>query len=303
MITALEKEVIFKNAYSLEHDFFIDSIFLGEPYFLYDHLIYDDSEIISICGYPLNQNNIDFVDLIENIFTFFKNRVIFYWGPAYDIENILNRGYSLLKIAEQQPFQYDTYIDLQNWSPKSKAKFIISEILPKTDFTCQISSDTILTHQQIALIKEYIKRTELDDLNKEFVLALPLVIRSENIKIFNIFKDNLLQAFFVIDEFLPKQPAYVYGFRKTEADYASDFFMSNAIQYYRKKGYRKFLTGISDTPGILRFKKKWGCKLISDPIQIFTISQDKNIDFSHWLIKFYKKHQISNSKFIENGKK
>jgi hypothetical protein len=105
-----------------------------------------------------------------------------------------------------------------------------------------------------------------------------------------------LVGFYLIDEALSGKPGYLYGFRSPEEEGVSDFFMYSAIEYYRKMGCELLLTGMCNTPGLLRFKKKWGVQRVGDVVEVdYLPVVPEDTSWSGWLFDLYQKFYMSRS--------
>lgn len=246
---------ILSKAYVPEHIVsLMTTISNGEAFLSEGYLYYVGDAWGILVGYPL-----DFEFSPETMSVVFKDVTSRYPGHSWSIIASHLPAEILSSSVEKQSDVYYTlsFEDFDN-------KKTLRRIAEKATSRLMIEVTRAMTPEHEAITKEFIEREDPGNLIREFYHAMPdYVLHSETTLVLNARDFNgFLSAFYILDLAAKDFSTYVVGCHSKDryVPHASDLLFFEMVNMAQESGKGYVNLGLGVSPGIRRFKEKWGGK-------------------------------------------
>ncbi|MCF8062436.1 MAG: hypothetical protein K9M82_07970 [Deltaproteobacteria bacterium] len=255
MIDVRERQWILDRATVPEHGLsLMTSVSGGEPFLVKDILCFARSNWLVVVGYPLagagREGGADLEASLESILDRFKPRFASIIAPEIPM--------SVAGFCREK--QRDVYytVPLEGFQPGGTARRAVRRASKEVHVEWAGAMDE--AHRRLTL--EFLGRARLSHRVQDLFFKMPrFVSDSSNAFVLNA-RDarGELVAFYVVDLEPVAFSTYVIGCRsgKRHVPGASDLLCNELIRVSAERGKRFVHLGLGLTPGIRRFKRKWG---------------------------------------------
>ncbi|MBM4274860.1 MAG: hypothetical protein FJ134_10450 [Deltaproteobacteria bacterium] len=252
MISPAEKAYILEQAYIPEH--LVDlmtQVSGGEPFLWGDYFGLRGRDWTIMVGYPLSGEFLleRFGAAVREILDKFRPREVWVIAPRLpgDWEG---------RFSELERDHYFT-LDMPAGIPRP-----LQRAVSKARENLTVTRTTACTEPHLTLIREFLERVNPHPRMRELYLSMPRYVgKSPSALILDAHDhEGNLTAFYVVDLAVPRFAAYIIGCRswRHPAPYASDLLMAEMIALSQEQGKTYIHLGLGVSPGIRRFKEKWG---------------------------------------------
>ncbi len=293
MLSDQERDYIFENISSCEHDYFVWSTILGEPYVNDDFICYFDGVSLAISGVPLsNKNTMQTVPKrIEQVINewMLKPNVHFvnYFGPHELLINNEN-GFDLIYKHEPLDYNFDLFIDINTWPDirlRRKIKRDVNHAI-RSGVEVEWRKQEFLTADQLELISNLAHRKELEISDVSYLTNAVVLLKHPSSLIFEASIDNKVEGIIITHNYFSRNPFLILAAFNRQHSGISDALYSKVISYYRAQGAASLGLGYAASSGQFNYKKKWGGKSFNPACWQF-IWKRRNVplvfrDSLHW---------------------
>lgn len=252
MISPAEKAYILAQAYIPEH--LVDlmaRVSGGEPFLRGDYLGLRSRDWIIIVGYPLSGEFLpeSFGAAVREVLDEFRPRETWVMAPRLP-------GEWEREFTERERDHYFT-LDLPAGIPRP-----LQRAVSKARGNLTVTRATAFTEAHLTLTQEFLARVKPHPRVRELYLSMPRYVgKSPTALILDAHdREGNLTAFYVVDLAAPRFAAYIIGCRswRHPAPHASDLLMAEMMALSQEQGKSYIHLGLAVSPGIRRFKEKWG---------------------------------------------
>ena len=253
MLTRQEEDSIREMAYVPEHVIpLMVGISRAEPFFQEDHLFFLKDDGMILVGYPLGKEFQEgaFSAVWATLHEKFQPATTWFIAPRIP-ETLLSR------VRGKEADEYYR-LDLADFGVKRS----LQREVEKTARVLRVERDRQWSAEHTLLTREFLERENLAPRVRELYLRMPQVLAHSDTSMTLNARDakGNLSAFFVVELAARRFAAYVVGCYSLGhyVPHASDLLFHEMIGLARERGKEYLHLGLGVSPGIRRFKKKWG---------------------------------------------
>jgi hypothetical protein len=238
---------------------------LGEPYRIDDYLLYFDGTILYLCAYALgNPARVltagRLADLIGRVAVSPAPEAVVIWGRFEPLASINPTGVTYPLASVMQINYDDSAVDtLIDFAAPNAQRERMRDRARRNALTTTVRQYRELSAQHLRLITEWAANHDLSSFHAAFATGVAFYVRDPRVYIVEASREEELVGFAVISlvsanraVFLQNYNLRCPGFAVGDAVYGAmlDFVSEKHVQYLH--------LGYSATPGLMRFKRKWG---------------------------------------------
>lgn len=247
MISEAEEELILTRAYIPEHiPSLMSFISGGEPFLDYGYLSYSGEDWLIFVGYPL-EGDARLQDALDKALEKASPRTVFLIAPHIP---------SSAPCQEKTEDWYYT-LDLREYRIKKSLRYRVRRALR----ALRVERGEI-SGEHGHLVEEFLEEEKPDAHVRELFRRMPeYASMSEKCVVLNALDpDDRLAAFYLVDVSPRDFAVYLIGCysRSNPVQGASDLLFSEMITLAKKEGKKHLNLGLGVSPGIKKFKEKWG---------------------------------------------
>ena len=248
MLDDEEQNFIYSSAYVPEHlPDYVESISGAEPFLHEGHVCFVLRRHLIFLGYPLQNGEIEIKDIYESACDRFRAKTVSFIGSSIPSE-----------IGPTEDCADDSYYKLD--LPLKRLNQDVAYMIRRAGRELHIS-EGIFGDEHKALVNAFLSERNLDRGHHEIFNKLPLYLGySKTVSLIEARKGNDLAAFDIIDFGSANYMFYMFNFRSLEINVpgASDLLLYEMARLGESKGKLSINLGLGISPGVRRFKEKWG---------------------------------------------
>ena len=274
MISEAEEGLILSRAYIPEHiPSLMSSISGGEPFLGSGYLSYSGEDWLIFVGYPL-EGDVELQEALGAVLEKASPRTVFLIAPHIP---------SSAPCLEKKGDWYYT-LDLRDYRIKKSLRYRVRRALRALRVETGEISD-----EHSRLVEEFLEEEKPEAHVRELFRRMPeYASRHDKCVVLNALDhEDRLAAFFLVDVSPRDFAAYLIGCysRSNPVQGASDLLFSEMIALARKEEKKRLNLGLGVSPGIKKFKEKWGG---SPTIRYESCSWDADYEKAMELLKLWK---------------
>ena len=248
MLTAQEKQRVYRHAYLPEHlSDYVEIVSGTEPYLYEDYLCFYGDDHLVFVGYPLTEQAPAAKTAFQGLKKRFKPRLASIiaperWHPGPPGKEDVADNYFQLRLSAV------------------KTSVAISYMVRRGGKELEISRGQF-TDSHHEIIETFMANRPLSpSYRRLFSCISGYLEQSPSAILLDARKDRTLVAFTVMDIGSANHAFYLFNFRsvKNQVPGASDLLFHEMLKIARKKGKQAINLGLGISKGIRRFKVKWG---------------------------------------------
>jgi len=253
MISPQQQHTILRHAYVPEHIVpLMVLISKAEPYLVDGFIYYAKDNWLIFVGYPLDRSiSLNACDILLRTL---RDRLHpeYIWFIGTEVPPSL-----VSSCTERESDQYYS-LDIRSLEVKKELRRIVQKALNGL----MTERSHFMAKEHAALTQEFIKREKPSPRIKELFLSMPDYVKGSQTAVVLNARDKKghLSAFYVVELGAESFATYVVGChsKKRYVAHASDLLFFEMIRLAQEFGKTSINLGLGVTPGIRRFKEKWG---------------------------------------------
>jgi len=248
MLTLQEEDFIYKHAYVPEHlADYVQSISGAEAFIHEGCICFAHSRHLIFIGYPLKDPDMDIGKAYESACVRFRPTTVAFIASSIPSE-----------IGHTEDCTEDMYYRLD--LPLRPLSQDVAYMMRRAQQELRVS-DGIFRDEHKALVDSFLSERKLGPGHHEIFDKLPLYLdHSKTVCLIEARKGDDLAAFNIVDFGSEYYMFYMFNFRSLtiNAPGASDLLFYEMARLAETKGKRAINLGLGISPGVRRFKEKWG---------------------------------------------
>jgi len=262
MLTRSESRQIEHDGFSTLHDYWLNSLFAGEPFLQDGVLVYYDGRIATICGFSLRNK--------QAIEPALCRRVAQEWVTNRGAENIIFIGpgrvdfcclskVGLRKVWEEhpRPISAELFIDCTEQADSIFQRRVYKRARSLA-FELTIRRGGIVSAEHFHLIETFYAERRLTAFLAEVLFMLPVLLRSSRVRLIEARKEGRLCGFAMVHKPFCDTASGLFMMCNHSNRGVSDFLYSVMLEQTLALGASSLNLGPSPSPGHFNFKMKWG---------------------------------------------
>lgn len=265
MLTRKEIRHINRFGVSTLHNYWVMSLYAGEPFFKNSVLAYYDGRLVTICGFPLRGAPPIYDDVIR--------RLALSWVLERNVESILYVGprplnlnclgdYKFRRITLQRRriISSELFIECNDNSGSVFERRVYSRS-QSMGFECKIKAGGIISAEHMTLIEQFYRKRGITGYLAAISFALPALLQSRRVWIIEARKDGFLRGFLALHKAFTDIAIGLFLAHDNQTPGVSDFLYSKMLDHSRRLEAKSVNVGSSPSRGHYDFKRKWGGKV------------------------------------------
>jgi hypothetical protein len=293
MLSDREKHMIRDTIASSEHDYFVWSSLVGEPFVVDSFICYFDGVTAAIAGVPLAhgrsansiQSRLDRVvdDWMQRPDVGFIN----YFGPQ-QVGVAHSPNFDLIYRQKPSDHNVDLFIELGLDLTIRATRQLRQDInrAIRNGIKVEARKQEFLTAEQLRLMSELAGRADLEVSDVTYLANAATILRHDSTMAFEARVCDKVVGVGIAHHYFPGKPFFVVAAFNSGPTGVSDAIYSAVISYYRVQGADWLGLGYAATPGQYQYKHKWGGKAWNPPCwQLIWRRRDLALPFMdslHW---------------------
>lgn len=267
MLSKKEQDYIWANASLYDHDWRFWSEFMGEPYLINDCLVFYDSRVLYICGFPFQKITQELTtkhirSILDAKRNFSKAEGIRIWGrTSFGQEDSFIDGFRCIEWLDYYDSDSDMAIELEKFTYDRyiKARLARNAALNK-GYKSSVKKRKYLTADHIQIITNWAEFHDISSAAASIASSIQGLIKTPRVCLIEARFKGSLVGFLVLSQPGKGIAVVLQSFAlDISGRRAGDSLMVEAIKYLEEKGVIRLHLGYSATESIMAFKKKWGC--------------------------------------------
>jgi len=272
MLSDREKQVVSETIASSEHDYFVWSSLLGEPFVVDGFICYFDGVTAAIAGVPLADGR------PRNGIRSRLDRVVDKWMQRPDVDFVNYFGPEHLAVArnpsfgliyKQEPADYnlDLFIELGS-GPDTRASRKLRQDLNRAvrnGIEVEARKQEFLTAEQLRLMSQLAARTDLEVSDVTYLANAAALLRHDSSMLFEARLGDAVAGVGIAHHYFTSKPFFVVAAFDSRLAGVSDAIYAAVISYYRLHGAEWLGLGYAATAGQYHYKHKWGGEARNSP--------------------------------------
>ncbi len=248
MLNDEEKDFIYGHAYVPEHlPDYVESISGAEPFLHEGHVCFVLQRHLIFLGYPLQKREIEIKDIYESACDRFRAKTVAFIGSSIPAE-----------MGRAEDYTEDIYYKLD--LPLKRLNQDVAYMIRRAERELHVSEGTFGDEHK-ALVDQFLCERNLGPGHHEIFNKLPSYLNySKTVALIEARKGDDLAAFNVIDFGSANYMYYMFNFRSLQINVpgASDLLLYEMARLAESKRKISINLGLGISPGVRRFKEKWG---------------------------------------------
>ena len=261
MLRKRDCTLIHRKGICTTHDYWFNSLIVGEPHLQKEVITYYDGRVATICGFPLNGSTFNSADCRDLAVEWVKERgaesVVFVGPRQVNLKALTGAGLRL--VAEEQPFgpSAELVIDCTN-EPSSVFSRRLYRRSRSLDFDLKVRDGGLVSAEHFRLIEMFYRERRLTAYLAEAAFAIPAVLRSQKVRLLEARREQKLCGFVAFHK--PFHDIAIGLFMMTDSRVPGicDFLYSVMLEESQRAGALRLNVGPSPSVGHFNFKLKWG---------------------------------------------
>ncbi len=265
MLSDQEKHLISETIASSEHDYFVWSSLLGEPFLMDSFICYFDGATAAIAGVPLADGKpaIGIRTRLDRVVNEWMQRCdvkfVNYFGPQHlDGEN--NSSFCLIYEEKQRDYNLDMFIDLasdQDTGTRRKLRQDLNRAI-RNGVKVEPRKQEFLTAEQLRLISQLATRADLEVSDVSYLVNAAVLLRHDSSMVFEARIGDAVVGVGIAHHYFTGRPFFAVAAFDPRATGVSDAIYSAVVSYYRLQGAEWLGLGYAATASQYHYKHKWG---------------------------------------------
>ncbi len=248
MLNPEEENYIYDHAYVPEHlPHYVQSISGAEPFLHKCHVCFVLQRHLIFVGYPLQDQNVELEGIFESACDRFRAETVAFIGSNIPPQIGLRQDH-----AEDMYYRLDL--------PLKGLKQDVAYMIRRAGRELRVS-EGIFGDEHKALVDSFSLERKLGPGHQEIFNKLPSYLNhSKTARLIEARKGEDLAAFNIVDLGSAYYMFYMFNFRSLVINVpgASDLLFYEMARLAETQGKRSMNLGLGMTPGVRRFKEKWG---------------------------------------------
>lgn len=265
MLSDEEKRLITKTIASSEHDYFVWSSLLGEPFVVDSFICYFDGVTAAIAGVPLADgrpaNGIR--TRLDRVINGWMQRsgvkFVNYFGPER-LEVARNPGFGLIYEEKQPDYNLDLFIDLASGPDTGTSRKLRQDLnrALRNGVKVEARKQEFLTAEQLRLISQLAARADLGVSDVTYLVNAAVLLHHDSSMAFEARIGDAVVGVGIAHHYFTGRPFFAVAAFDSRATGVSDAIYSAVVSYYRLQGAEWLGLGYAATAGQYHYKHKWG---------------------------------------------
>jgi predicted double-glycine peptidase len=263
VLTSVERLRIAREITSADHDYFLWSGLLGEPFLRDGILCFYDGDTVAIVGQELGCRGGEnaapsprLTDVIHEWSTRPDVTFINYSGPA-PAAPLPRERWNLLYTADPEPWNHEVFLDLRRPEPYGSDIRRHVGAAARRGLRVSMEHREFLGFEHIRLLRDLAISHHFIASSAGFLANVVSILRSEATVVWEARLHGVLVGFDVTHEFFEHHPFAVVGADDRSQPGTSDAILAAVIEHYRDRGALEFGLGQAVDEGLYRYKTKW----------------------------------------------
>lgn len=244
------------------HDYWLNSLWAGEPYFEDGLLAYYDGRLVTLCGFPLRDEPIAADSVYRRVAReWVRDRgaeAIDFLGPKpVSFRHLGKEG--LRSVTEEKPYHISGEL-LINCTTNSGTIFRrrVYRRSRAQNFDLTLRRGGIVSAEHFRLVEMFYRRRALTAYLAEIAFVLPAVLRSRRVQLIEARRDGRLCGLGVMHKPFDDIAVGLFMMGDHQATGVCDFLYAAMVEEARRLGAKSLNVGPSPSVGHFEFKVKWG---------------------------------------------
>ena len=283
MLSDLDKSRIRSEFGVFDHEWSFYSTSRGEPFLVGDFLIYFDGVFLCICAFRLGEvwaevSHSQVQSALEEVPGSASAQGLCLWGRHDPIKALtLGDGRLLKRVAfnDYDESFVDAVVDLRSFDFGClREARLAANAVARGSLSCEIVQRRSLRAEHFALIQDWANGHEISPRSAGAVAGLPRHVCEDHVHLVECRLGGSLVGFAVL-ALVGRSAVFSQGFsRRINGQRVGDALYSRMIAFGKERDMLRLHLGYSPSPGLIRFKEKWGARLLGPPFRdsLFTDS-------------------------------
>lgn len=293
MLNDQDRHTIRERIASSDHDYFVWSSLIGEPFVVDSFMCYFDGITAAIAGVPLLdgkpaktiQSRLDRV--VHEWMSRPQVSFVNYFGPE-DLTVVHTHGFDLIYKQEPADHNVDCFIEFgpcPDARGTRKLRQDISRAL-RHGIIVEARKQEFLTADQLRLISRLARRADFELSDVTYLANAAALLRHDSTMVFEARLRDAVVGIGIAHNYFAGKPFFVVAAFDSRPAGVSDAVYAAVISYYRLQGAESLGLGYAVTPGQYHYKRKWGGRARNSPYcQLIWRRSDISLPFRdslHW---------------------
>jgi predicted double-glycine peptidase len=266
LLTSADRLRIARDITSADHDYFVWSGLLGEPFLRDGILCFFDGDTVAVAGHELGRRGGEIAaPRLTAVMRDWSIRAdvafINYSGPA-QAAPLPREEWNLLYTAGPQPWNYEVFLDLRRPEPYGSEIRRHVRAAQRRGLRVTMEHREFLGFEHIHLLRELAIRHHFIASSASYLTNVVSILRSKATAVWEARIDGVLVGFDVTHEFFEHHPFSIIGAADRGHPGTSDAIHAAMIEHYRDRGACELGLGHSVDEGLYRWKTKWPGALV-----------------------------------------
>jgi len=265
VLSAEEQATIARDITSADHDYFVWSGLLGEPFLRDRTLCFFDGETVEIVGHQLGQRSEGgsipsrrVTEVIADWSRCSEAAFINYCGPE-PAAPLPREQWNLIYTSGPQPWNQEVFLDLTLPDPGKYPWEIRGQLraAARRGLAVTIGQRPSLGHEHIRLLRALAVNPHFIASSASYLANVVSILRSEATVVCEGRVNGALVGFTVTHEYFEHHPFLIVAAFDRAHRGTSDALHAALIEYYRGRGASELGMGYAVGEGLYRYKTKW----------------------------------------------
>lgn len=297
MLDASEEQWIRSHAWSVEHDFQVHSLYLGEPMLRKNLLCFFDGETLFICcrGLPRSRTEVDEASRsVLSSWPFLRPRRINCWGDRVPQDDSFEEhGYACIYRAAANPCNEEVVVDFRHAPSRQRLARRHREVRRRDRrYECRASDRRGLGWEELSILRKFLPGIDddLGSIDLSYFLTVPPFLASqgsERVVRIALKVGREMRGFALATIVNPRFGVLHIAAWDRATPRACDALYSAALMELEDRGVQSVSLGVTIHEGLYKYKSKWGARPVGAGFEqaIWYDREDENAsDLSayHW---------------------
>jgi len=272
MLDEHDRRLIHDSIFSSEHDYFVWSRLLGEPFVVNGILSYFDGIAVAISGPPLGAEatkqdpSSQLQRAVEHWMAIPAVEFVNYFGPAA-ISPSQSPDFKLIYSEAPIGFNVDLFIPLHcRRSNRAERRLRQDENrVRRSGISIEVLRQEYLTVKQLELISGLIRRPNVEASDAAYLVNACTLVSHPATTVFEARKPGEVLGVGIAHSYFEGKPSFILAAFAPEFIGVSDAMYGEVIKHYREQGAEHLSLGYAVSPGQYRYKRKWGAVTYTPP--------------------------------------
>jgi hypothetical protein len=291
MLSPDEQAFIADNLTSGDHDYFVWSGLVGEPFLCDGILCYFDGETVAVVGHTLGGTHQPIAERLPDVIATWCRcpdvAFINYFGPL-PAEMPPPAGWVPIYSADPRPWNREVFLDLAVQGRRAYSWEIRGQLRMAARHGVEVTNEQrqSLGHEHISLLRSLATRQSLAPSDAGYCANVVSILRGDSTMVWEARVNGKLTGFAVTHEHFLHRPFLVVGAFDRAQQGTSDSVYAAVLEGYLDRGGHELGLGYAVDEGLFRYKTKWPGARIGPPCHQFIWQRlGVEVDFNdclHW---------------------